>query len=51
MVHVNFMNVAVVKQFFSETKNTFLKGLRKPVSLIVMVVKARAEGMAFNAAC
>ncbi len=39
------------KTFFSETKNTFLEGLRKPVSLIVMVVKARAEGMAFNAAC
>ena len=36
---------------FSETKNTFLQGLRKPVSLIVRVVKARAKGMAFNAAC
>ena len=36
---------------FSETKNTFLEGLRKPVSLIVMVVKARTEGMALNAAC
>ena len=36
---------------FSETKNTFLEGLRKPISLIVMVVKARAEGMTFNAAC
>ena len=37
--------------FFSESKNTFLEGLRKSVILIVMVVKARAEGMAFNAAC
>ncbi len=37
--------------FFSETRNTFLQGLRKPVSLIVMVVKARTEGMALNAAC
>lgn len=36
---------------FSETKNTFLEGLRKPVILIVQVVKARTEGMAFNAAC
>ena len=39
------------EKVFSETKNTFLQGLRKPASLIVMVVKARAEGMAFNAAC
>ncbi|MCP4991053.1 MAG: IS1 family transposase [Colwellia sp.] len=37
--------------FFSETKNTFMEGLRKPISLIVMVVKAKTEGMAFNAAC
>lgn len=36
---------------FSETKNTFLERLRKPVSLIVLVVKARTDGMAFNAAC
>ena len=33
--------------FFFETKNTFPKGLTKPISLIIMVVKARAEGMAF----
>ena len=26
------------KTVFSETKNTFLKGLRKPVSLIVTVI-------------
>ena len=39
------------EKVLSETKNTFLQGLRKPASLIVMVVKARAEGMAFNAAC
>ena len=39
------------KTVFSETKNTFLEGLKKPVSLIVLVVKARTEGMAFNAAC
>ena len=39
------------EKVFSETKNTFLEGLKKPVSLIVLVVKARTEGMAFNAAC
>ena len=39
------------KTVFAETKNTFLEGLRKPISLIVLVVKARSEGMAFNAAC
>ena len=39
------------KTVFSETKNTFLKGLKKPVSLIVLVVKARTEGMANNSAC
>ncbi len=39
------------KTIFSETKNTFLERLRKPISLIVTVVKAITEGMAFNAAC
>jgi hypothetical protein len=39
------------KTVFSETKNTFLEGLKKPISLIVFVIKARTEGMAFNAAC
>ncbi len=36
---------------FSETKGSFLDGLRKPVSLIIMVLNARSEGMAVNAAC
>ena len=36
---------------FSETKNTFLEGLRTPVSLIWQVLKARTEGMALNATC
>ena len=36
---------------FSETKNTFLEGLRTPVSIIWQVLKARTEGMALNAAC
>jgi len=36
---------------FSETKGSFLEGLRKPISLIVHVIMARGEGMGFNAAC
>ena len=35
---------------FSETKNTLLEGLKPPVSVIWQVVKARTEGMGFNAA-
>ena len=38
-------------QVFSETKRTFLEGLKKPLSLIVNVLKARSEGMGFNAVC
>lgn len=34
---------------FSETKNTFLERLRKPISLVWQVVSARTEGVAFNA--
>ncbi len=36
---------------FSETTNTFLYGIRTPVSKIWQVINARTEGMAFNAAC
>ena len=36
---------------FSETNNTILAGLRKPVSLIVQVLKVRTEGLGLNAAC
>ncbi len=36
---------------FSETKNTILAGIRKPLSLIVQVLKSRSEGLGFNAAC
>ena len=36
--------------YFSETKNTFLEGLKTPVSVIWEVIKARTEGMGFNAA-
>src|SRR2546425_5338327 len=36
--------------YFSETKNTFLEGLKTPVSVIWQVLKARTEGMGLNAA-
>src|SRR5712664_939348 len=36
--------------YISETKNTFLEGLKTPVSVIWHVIKARTEGMGFNAA-
>src|SRR6266851_509050 len=36
--------------YFSETKNTFLEGLKTPVSVIWHVLKARTEGMGLNAA-
>jgi transposase-like protein len=36
--------------YFSETKNTLLEGLKTPVSVIWQVIKARTEGMGFNAA-
>ena len=35
---------------FSETKNTFLEGLKTPLSKIWEVVEARTEGMGLNAA-
>jgi transposase-like protein len=35
---------------FSETKQTFMAGLKTPVSVIWQVVKARTEGMGLNAA-
>jgi hypothetical protein len=34
---------------FSETKNTFLQNLKKPISLIWQVIKARTEGQSVNA--
>ena len=36
---------------FSETKNTFLQGIRTSVSTIWKVLKSRTEGMSLNAAC
>jgi transposase-like protein len=38
-------------QYFSETSNTFLSGIRKPLSLIVEVLKSRTEGQGLNAVC
>ena len=38
-------------QVFSETKRTFLEGLRKPISFIINVLKSRSEGMGLNAVC
>ena len=36
--------------YFSETKKTLMAGLKTPVSVIWQVIKARTEGMGFNAA-
>ncbi len=38
-------------QVFSETRGTFLAGLKKPLSTIVTVLKARSEGLGVNATC
>ncbi|MCP5009938.1 MAG: IS1 family transposase [Aestuariibacter sp.] len=42
---------ATCQRVFSETKGTFLEDLKKPISLIVKVFKARSEGMGLNAVC
>jgi len=39
------------KASFSETKNSFLQGLKKPVSLIWFVINSRTEGNSLNATC
>ena len=36
---------------YSETKGTFLEGLKKPIGLLVQVFKTRSEGTGFNATC
>ena len=36
--------------YFAETKKTLMAGVKTPVSVIWQVVKARTEGMGFNAA-
>jgi transposase-like protein len=42
---------AICNNSFSETKGSFLAGLKKPISLIVGVFKARTDGLSFNATC
>jgi transposase-like protein len=37
--------------YFSETKNTPLAGLRRPLNFIAMVLDALNDGMGINAAC
>ena len=36
---------------FSETKNTFMEGIRKPLSTVAQVIKARTEAQGVNATC
>ena len=36
--------------YFSETKNTFMEGLKTPMSVIWLVIKSRTDGMGLNAA-
>jgi transposase-like protein len=38
-------------EVFSQTRGTFLEGLSTPLSTIVKVLKARSEGLGFNATC
>ena len=38
-------------EVFSETKGTFLEGLRKPISLISQIFKVRSGGASFNQTC
>ena len=38
-------------RFFSPTFNTFLAGIKKPISLIIQVINSRTEGLGLNAAC
>lgn len=39
------------KHIFSETKGTFLEKIRKPIDLVIKVLKSRSEGNSFNATC
>ena len=38
-------------EIYSETKGSFLEGLRKPVDFIIGVLKARTGGLGFNETC
>jgi hypothetical protein len=35
--------------YFSETKNTTIEGLKKPISMVITVIKVRTEGLGLNA--
>ena len=39
------------QKIFSETKSSVVEGLKKPISFIIHVLKARSEGLGFNATC
>jgi len=39
------------QKIFSETKSSVIEGLKKPISFIIHVLKARSEGLGFNATC
>ncbi len=41
----NLYRCADCGEVFSETRGTFLEGLKKPLSTIVTVLKARSEGL------
>ena len=45
------ISVRAVERYFLKTRGTFLEGLKKPLSGIVKVLKARSEGLGMNAAC
>ena len=36
---------------FSETKNTFMENIRKPISFVAQAIKSRTEGQGVNATC
>ncbi len=47
----NIYHCQECKNYFSQTKNTALEGLRKPLSFISVVLEAINDGMGINAAC
>src|SRR5437660_168735 len=50
MVAVSFANVRTVRPISPRQKNTLMEGVKTPVNVIWQVLKARTEGMGFNAA-
>ena len=47
----NLLRCTICKKVFSETTATFEFNLKTPLSAVSLVLKARTEGMSFNAAC